>query len=251
MKLSFKSVKVQLATFLLAFALYIAIKDNNYKLFISLASATFLTILIEGIFLFFEKKKPDVSESAVITGLILGFVLALDQHSWFGIYAAAAALAIASKHILRFNKRHLFNPATFGVVVAMFLLGAQTAWVGTYCWYLLMPAGIYFAYRMGKLEVLIGYGITACGLFVLQDLIKSHEIHNIFGYLSYFFIFIMLIEPKTAPMFTKGKISFGIIAAVLIFIFNNIGVRFDAELMGLLLANLSVPMLNNVFKKGV
>lgn len=67
-----------------------------------------------------------------------------------------------------------------------------------------------------------------------------------FGYLSYFYIFVMLIEPKTTPTRPLPKFIFGALTAVLIFIFSEIGVRFDAELATLLILNLTVPLLDKI-----
>jgi len=245
MQFSLKSVKTQLAIFLAGFAAYIIIAGNDKGFLLSLLVATAVTVGFEALFLLITKKKVTVTESSIVTGLILGFVLTIDQRNWFGIYFAAAFFAIALKHILRIKGKHIFNPAASGVVLAMFFFAAQTAWKGTYLWYALLPAGLYFAYKMRKLEVLLGYGVTALGLFAIQALVKGHDLSHIFGYLSYFFIFIMLIEPKTTPVTEVGKIVFGVITAVLIFVFNSSGARCDAELSGLLLANMAVPVLSS------
>ena len=205
-----------MALLLAAFAIFLAATDQSGELLLSLLAATGLSILVEAIILYVKTKKPAISESAVITGLILGFVLTPDQDNWFGLYAFAAFAAIASKYIIRFKNKHIFNPAAFGVILGMLIFKTQTAWAGTYYWYLLLPAGLYLAYRMRKIELLLSYGITALGIFAIQALAQGHDLKHIFGYLSYFFICIMLIEPKTSPVAPKAKIVFGIIAAVAI-----------------------------------
>lgn len=244
MQFSLKSVKVQLAIFLAVFGIYLVVTGNDKDFLLSLLVALALTVGFEALFLFITRKKVMLSESAVVTGLILGFVLTADQRNWFGIYLAATFLAIAAKHIIRLKGKHIFNPAALGIVLAMFFFGAQTAWKGTYLWYVLLPVGLYFAYKMRKLEVLLGYGVTALSIFAVQALVQGNGLVNIFGYLSYFFIAIMLIEPKTTPMTQSGKVAFGLIAAIAIFIFNNVGLKCDAELTGLLVANIMVPILN-------
>jgi Na+-translocating ferredoxin:NAD+ oxidoreductase RnfD subunit len=244
MQFSLKSIKIQLAVFLAGFGAYLVVTGNDKDFLLSLLVALALTVAFEALFLFITKKKVTVTECALVTGLILGFVLTADQRNWFGVYLAAACFAIASKHIIRFNGKHIFNPAAFGIVSTMFFFNAQTAWKGTYLWYVLLPAGLYFAYKVRKLELLLGYGVAALGIFAVQALAQGNGLANIFGYLSYFFIAIMLIEPKTTPMTQAGKVAFGVIAAISIFIFNNAGIKCDAELSGLLLANISVPVLN-------
>jgi Na+-translocating ferredoxin:NAD+ oxidoreductase RnfD subunit len=47
----------------------------------------------------------------------------------------------------------------------------------------------------------------------------------------------MLIEPKTTPVHSSGKYLFGAGAAILIFIFTEMGIEVDAELLSLLVMN--------------
>ena len=63
------------------------------------------------------------------------------------------------------------------------------------------------------------------------------------GYLNYFFIFIMLIEPMTTPLAYYGKIIFGIGIGALIFILYLLGVK-EAELVALVCFNVLAPLLN-------
>lgn len=66
-------------------------------------------------------KSPEVawSPSALITGMGLALLLRADN-LW--AHPLAAAIAISSKFILRAHGRHFFNPAAFGLGVAMLLL---------------------------------------------------------------------------------------------------------------------------------
>jgi Na+-translocating ferredoxin:NAD+ oxidoreductase RnfD subunit len=140
----------------------------------------------------------------------------------------------------------LFNPAAFGIFLVTVLLGVQTQWKGTYSWHIIVPFGLYFIYRIRRLELLLGYFLASLLLFGIQATQQKVPLSNIFGYLSYFYIFIMMIEPKTTPFKLPGEIIFGICVAVLIFIFTQIGVRFDVELCALLIVNPFVHFLNKI-----
>jgi Na+-translocating ferredoxin:NAD+ oxidoreductase RnfD subunit len=59
----------------------------------------------------------------------------------------------------------------------------------------------------------------------------------------------MIIEPKTTPVKSAGKLIFGIGVATLIFILTEAGVEFDAELCALLFLNLFVPLLNKISER--
>ena len=239
-----KSVKIQLIIFLVIFVLYTALMDRNLIFLLSAAFCVASAVLAEVCLRLSWNRRFVFSDSAVITGLIIAFVLGSGQGLF--IYVLASVLAIVSKYVVRIQKRHIFNPAAFGIFSAILLFSATTQWKGTYQWYIILPAGLYFAYRIHKLGLLAGYAVTALSLWGVQALLEHVNILYIFGYFSYFFIFIMLIEPKTTPIRKAGKILFGGIVALVIFIFTEAGLGFDVELLSLLIGNAAVPLLNRL-----
>lgn len=244
----FKSVKIQLIAFLAVFALYFVFSAENYKFLAAILVAVFFALLFESLAVYLKTKKFHLTESAAITGLIIGFVLSSSEPLWHII--AACAIAIGVKHILHYAKgKHVFNPAALGILLTCLLWGAYTQWAGTYLWYVLLPAGLYFAYRFKKLELLVGYFAATILLFGVQALHQGHSLENVFKYLTYFYIFIMAIEPKTTPMTDMGKYIFGAVLGCLIFIFTQMGLRFDVELFSLLVMNALVPVLNKAKSK--
>lgn len=242
--INLKSIKTQLIIFLCALALYLSFKDKETSFLFTMLIAIISAMVFESIMLLFKDKKFIVTDSSAISGLIIGYVLSSDNPWW--IFLLASFLAISSKHLLHFNRKHLFNPAAFGIFLTVAFFGASTQWKATYMWYIFLPFGVYFISKIQKLEVLFGYGLTALGLFGSQAVIQKTPLLNIFGYFNYFFIFIMMIEPKTTPVKPRGKFIFGMGVAVLIFILTEIGVRFDAELSSLLILNLFAPLLNKI-----
>jgi Na+-translocating ferredoxin:NAD+ oxidoreductase RnfD subunit len=244
-----KSIKWQLVIYLTGFAVFLAIQDRAAAFLLACILAVFLAAAIEACILYFKNRTFRFTLSSVITGLIIGYVLASDQEWWK--FLAACFLAILSKHIITFKKKHIFNPAAFGILLAMVLCAAQTQWKGTYFWYILLPAGFYFSYKLGKLKIIISYSLTALLLFFLQAIARNSHPANILGYLSYFYIFIMVVEPKTSPVKAPVQIIFGAGIAVLIFILTEAGARFDVELFSLLVFNLAAVFINQLsFKQG-
>lgn len=237
-----KSVKTQVGLFLSGFAVTFAFTERNAAFLWILGMAVICAAGAESLILFLKTKKLTLTESSIISGLIIGFVLSGDQPFW--MIALAAFAGIVSKHLIKIKGRHVFNPAGFGVFLAIILLGAQTQWKGTFVWYILVPAGLYFVNRIKKIEVIIGYFLASLVLFGTQAFLHRVPLWKIFGYFSYFYIFIMAIEPKTTPITRPGKFLFGLGTAALIFILTQAGVRFDVELCSLLLMNLAVPWLN-------
>lgn len=237
-----KNIKTQLIIFLSGLALYLSYRDNDATFLLCVFVAIFSAVAAESVILIFRDRKICVTESSVISGLIIGFVLSTDNPWW--IILAASFLAISSKHLIHFHRKHLFNPAAFGIFLTIVLFGASTQWKGTYLWYVLVPFGLYFTHKVRRLRLLIGYALTALVLFGVQAFMQKTPLSNVFGYISYFFVFIMMIEPKTTPLKALGKFLFGLGVAALIFILTEFGVRFDAELASLLVLNLFVPALN-------
>ncbi len=243
-------IKVQLIIFLSVFALYISFIDKELHFLLVLLFAVVSAAVVDTAFAYLKQKRLAITSSSLISGLIIGFVLSSDQPLW--IICLASALAIGSKHLIRLKGRHLFNPAALGIFSVVILLAATTQWRGTYLWYILAPAGLYFSYKIRKLEIILSYFIASLVLFGTQALLQKVNPMNTFGYLSYFYIFVMAIEPKTTPVTFLGKIVFGTLLAAVIFVLTQAGVKFDAELCSLLILNAAVPVLNklNLAKKG-
>ena len=244
-----KSIKTQLIIYLVCFAILLSIKDKTAIFLVTIGMAVISAAIVESSVLYFKTKIFQITESSIITGLIVGFVLSSDEMWWK--FVAASASAILSKYLIVFKKKHIFNPAAFGIFLTLVLLGASTQWKGTYIWYILLPFGIYFAQKFRKIEIIIGYFIVSLTLFGIQAAMQRVSLWHIFGYLSYFYIFIMVIEPKTSPITQRGKLIFGAGIAALIFILTELGVKFDVELFSLLIFNMVVLILNKTwFKKG-
>ena len=243
-----KSIKTQLILYLLCFAVFLSIKDRDVFFLAAVLIAVIASSAIEAILLYFKTRTFQITESSVITGLIVGYVLSADSVWWK--LAAAAALGILSKFLIRFNKKHIFNPAGFGIFLTLILFGASTQWRGTYAWYIVVPFGFYFASKIRKIEIIAGYAMVSILLFGAQAILQKVAFWNIFGYFSYFYIFVMLIEPLTTPSNPIGKFLFGALTALLIFILTETGIKFDVELFSLLALNMAVPMLSKISYKG-
>ena len=237
-----KSIKAQLIVYLICLAVFLAVKDKSAVFLLTCGLAVFSALCVESVTLYFRTKSWKITESSIITGLIIGFVLTSEQPWW--MFLVAAILAILSKYLIVFKKKHIFNPAAFGILLMIILCGASTQWKGTYLWYILVPGGIYFAQKVGKLKIIISYFLVSLVLFGTQAILQKNSLVNILGYLSYFYIFVMVIEPKTAPIKSKAQIIFGAGIAILIFILTEFGAKFDVELFSLLVLNLAILLMN-------
>ncbi len=242
--LNLKSVKTQLILYLACFALFLSFKDKDAAFLATTAIAVISCLALESAFLYFKSKVFQFTESSIITGLIIGFVLSSDGAWWK--FVLASALAILPKYLIRFKGKHIFNPAGFGIFLTLIIFGASTQWKGTYLWYILLPFGLYFCSKFRKIEIIIGYALAFFALFGIQAIFDKIPVRHIFGYLSYFYIFVMVIEPKTTPVKQPAKFIFGFLVSGLIFFLTNLGARFDVELFSLLALNMAVPLLNKI-----
>ncbi len=238
------SIKSGLIIFLASFALYLSFVGKDLLFLLMALVAVVGAIAADSLAAFLRQKKFILTESSVISGLIIGFVLSSIYPWW--IFLAASGLAICSKHLFRIREKHLFNPAAFGIFLTTVLLGASTQWKGAGLWYILVPAGVYFVSKNRKLEIVLGYMAAFLVLFGAQAFFQKTPLWDVLIYQNYFFIFVMLIEPKTTPVTRKGKVVFGAAVAILIFILTVSRVKFEAELLSLLVVNVFSILLNKL-----
>src|SRR5690242_7190734 len=93
--------------------------------------------------------------SALLTGNGVAFVLRVPgtQHGdWWSlrgwwIYAGTAAVALLSKHVIRWRGDHIFNPSNIGLVLCFLILGRARAtpldfWWGPMSWWLAVALAV-------------------------------------------------------------------------------------------------------------
>lgn len=151
---------------------------------------------------------PANTESTFITALILVLILdparALDLRSVAAV-AFAAIWATASKFIFAIAGKHVFNPAAFGVLLAGLLLDEPaTWWVGGNIplFPVVLAGGILIVYKLGRIDLVITFILVNVTTVVATAAPSSYGIALREAFLSsplFFFAFVMLTEPLTAP----------------------------------------------------
>ena len=117
------TIKSQLIVFLALFGLYLSFINRDAQFLFALLAAVISAAAVDTALAYLKTKKPEVTESSLISGLIIGFVLSSDSPLW--IICLASIVAIGSKHLVRFKGRHIFNPAALGIFSVIILLGAK------------------------------------------------------------------------------------------------------------------------------
>ncbi|MDO8734062.1 MAG: hypothetical protein Q7K21_02760 [Elusimicrobiota bacterium] len=182
------------------------------------------------------QKRIIVPKSAVISGFIVSGILDYRQ-TWF-VLVIFSLLPVISKHILKFKHKHIFNPANFSLAIATFFKVPLT-WNIESNIYLIILTGLYIVYSLKKIPHIIGFFVFFTGLFVTQKV-------NPFLSVSWFFVFIMLIEPKTSGYGFRRGLIFGGIAGMVSFIVFKFNPAYNPFISSLFVANLFNPILDKM-----
>ena len=224
---------------LLSALFLIAARQEGARFFFWVLSGILFSVVCDYAISRFIHKKNIFPKSAVISGIILAGII--DYHQPWYLLAVFSFSAIASKHLIKFEKKHIFNPANFGLFLAT-LFGIPLTWQIESSSLLIIILGIYLAYSLKKIFHILGF------IFLFTILFASIKI-NPFGLISWFFIFIMLIEPKTSGYGALRGFIFGGIAAISSFLIFKFIAGYDLFISALLIANLSNPALEKIIPK--
>ncbi len=121
-------------------------------------------------------------ESFAITGLILFLILTPYELGNSPLnHILFATIAMGSKYVLAINKKHIFNPAAFALVV-MGLFGAYEGewWIGnTFLFPFVLLVGILIVRKVRKFTLFISYFIFAVISISLFAFLNGSEVINI------------------------------------------------------------------------
>jgi Na+-transporting NADH:ubiquinone oxidoreductase subunit NqrB len=167
-------------------------------------------------------------KSALITAL--GLCLILKSASLLTL-VVAAVVAISSKFILKIKNKHLFNPANFGIIFSVLILG--DAWISPGQWgssaiflFALSVFGGIVLMKIGRLETsLVFLGSLFLMEFGRMYVYQGWEMDVVFHKFSngtlLLFTFFMITDPMTIPNARKSRIIWALILATATFILGN------------------------------
>ncbi|WP_422933600.1 oxidoreductase [Sinomonas sp. P47F7] len=186
------------------------------------------------------------SESALVTGLLLYFLFwpslaPLD----LAVTALACVLAAASKYVLAFRARHVFNPAAFGAfAVGLTGWGAATWWAGTPAMlWAVAPGALLVLYRVQRLAMASVFATVALTLtaavFATAGILPVGAIVQAIaqGPLVFFAGF-MLSEPLTMPGRRRYQYAYSAVIAAAYALPFSLGPVSGSPETALLLGNL-------------
>jgi enediyne biosynthesis protein E5 len=165
--------------------------------------------------------KPRTLRSAIITCLSLTLLLRADN---LLAHPIAAAFAISSKSLFRFRGKHLFNPATFGIIFAIIFLpgtwispgqwGQDVAVAG---WVVMLGVLVTNRARRGDISwTFIAFYLGAIALRIeylgQRFAVWEHQLES--GALL-LFAFFMISDPMTGPNDRRGRIAHAALVAAI------------------------------------
>ncbi|WP_170144874.1 RnfABCDGE type electron transport complex subunit D [Litorimonas taeanensis] len=198
--------------------------------------------------------RPFDLRSPLISALSLTILLRTGSVT---LSIAAGVLAISSKYILRWNGKHIFNPANFGLVVLSTLFSA--AWISPGQWgqapffaLLLLSLGGVVTGKAKRWDVslaLLGsYAVLVFARALWLGDPMTIPVHQMQSGALLIFAFFMISDPKTTPDARGGRLIYAPIVAIIGFtiqfgFYNSAGI-----ILGLILTAPFVPLIDRVFK---
>lgn len=207
--------------------------------------------LIEFMVVFFKDHAISWPASGLLTGNSTAFILRVPgtlHGQWWSthgieIFIGVVALGMATKYLIRWRGRHIFNPSNVALVLAFVVLGVQHTepldlwWIPMGPWMvvtyvILIGGGLLIAWELRMLGLVLGFMAAfaafvavalaqvpdhcmvaswhvtpLCGRDLWQILVTSPEV--------LIFALFMIPDPRTVPDGQVGRIVFGVLVAML------------------------------------
>ena len=201
----------------------------------------------------FAPSKPRTLRSAIITCLSLTLLLRADN---LLAHPIVAAVAISSKSLFRFRGKHLFNPATFGIIFAIIFLPGT--WVSSGQWgqdvavagWVVMLGMLvtnrarrgdiswtFLAFYLGAIALRIGYLGQRCAVW-------THQLES--GALL-LFAFFMISDPMTGPNDRRGRIAHAALVAAIAYVWQVRLYHTNGLIWALFIAAPCVPLWDAIW----
>lgn len=195
-----------------------------------------------------EKRAQGWPSSALLSGMIVGFVL--SPLTPLPVTAAAAILATLSKHILATSRWHLFNPAGLALLLSVPLFGTGQSWWGALPdlgWpfvLVLLATGAVIVDRINKFPLVLSFLGATFGLLTLVSYIAPLTTAELFRapflQATLFLALFMLTDPPTSPSRYKEQVAIGALVGASSIAAQLLGAGQSYLLVGLLVGNLAL-----------
>jgi Na+-transporting NADH:ubiquinone oxidoreductase subunit NqrB len=193
------------------------------------------------------------AKSALISSISLCLLLRVDA-LWLA--PAAAAIAVGSKFLVRWNGKHVFNPTNIGIAVVVAL--SDRAWISPAQWgagptiaFLVACLGGMVVNRAARSDVTYAFlGTFAAILFARAAWIGqpwSVPFHQLESGSLLLFSFFMISDPKTTPNARVARFLFGALVAAGAAFVAFVLFRPSGPVWSLVVLSPLVPLLDRLF----
>jgi ferredoxin-NADP reductase len=199
---------------------------------------------------------PYNPESTWITALILALIItpptALFDTHYLPLAFWASAIAIASKYILAIRKKHIFNPAAFGVAATAAILGLSASWwVGTLAMApFALVGGLLIVRKIHRFDMWWTFIITFGAGMLYFALDRGLDIGLTFSQSflyapAFFFSTVMLTEPASSPGSRVWRLLYAFGVGCLFLPNVSIGSFYFSPELALLLGNIGTYIVGS------
>lgn len=252
-KIFFKDARTFQILFLLCF-ITIGVTLRDFSISKTQVILTFLTANLVQLYWIKKLKLKNVTLlSSLVTSCGLTLLLRADN-LW--VHPLAATMAISSKFILRYNQKHIFNPANLGVILSILLLPG--AWVSPAQWghdILIMAwifvFGMIVTNRAQRFDVSLFFLGSWMALLVAKILylgqVWPHFWHQLNSGSLLLFTFFMISDPMTIPNHRKARFIYAFSVAVMAFIWQFVFFKVNGFIWACFYLAAIVPFLDRFF----
>ncbi len=190
---------------------------------------------------------PENRDSVLITALILTLIMTpagANEPTVAGALVFAAVWAMASKYILAVGRKHVLNPAAFGVLLTGLLLDQPPSWwiAGNIAMLpFVIVGGVLVVRKLRRADYVVA-ALLAAAATVVATTAPGRDWTALVNTAVYspllFLVFVMLTEPTTTPPQRWPRIAYGAIVGALAAPNIHIGGFFFTPEAALVLGNL-------------
>jgi ferredoxin-NADP reductase len=185
------------------------------------------------------------TESSLITGLILFFIFSPPTTRLeVAELALVAAVAMASKYLLAYRQRLIFNPAALAAVIVSLLgLGSASWWIANqYMTVFVIILGLLVLRKVRRYGMFTAFLITTLGIILFKHSVGSDLSlvllkGVVFSWPLLFMGTIMLTEPLTMPPRYRLQLIYGAIVGVIFAAGLHLGRLYGTPEVALVLGN--------------
>jgi Na+-transporting NADH:ubiquinone oxidoreductase subunit NqrB len=247
-----RNLQILFLTVFLYYGINILKWDISYQNVLALILSAVIT---QSIFALSFQLSVKSLKSALITSLSLALLMRSSQNF---VFVLAGFFAISSKFLFTYRKKHLFNPANFGIITIIFFTGI--GWITPSEWdfksVLFFISGTISIMILSKIEkydiAILFFGLYFVMSFLYQCVYLHNSFQNVLSEITngsfVVLTFFMIIDPTTSPNNKKARYIWIIGNVILSFyLYNFINISVGAGIYALFIMAFVTPILDQLF----